>query len=252
MYNGYAPPRKTNLFDPKSREPFRLSRSRLDRFLECPRCFYLDRRLGVDRPGTPPFSLNNAVDTLMKKEFDIHRAARTAHPLMKAYGIDAVPFAHEKLNDWRDSLRKGVEYLHPETNLKITGGVDDVWINQQEELHVVDYKATSKDGDVGIDAEWQGAYKRQLEVYQWLLRKNGFHVSDTGYFVYCNGNADKKAFDGKLEFDVTILPYVGNDAWVDAAVRDAKMCLMRDTMPEPHPACSYCRYRAAAASVGAA
>jgi hypothetical protein len=84
--------RTRNNFDPKSKEPFRISRSKIDLFTECPRCFYLDQRLGIKRPDTPPFSLNNAVDLLLKKEFDIHRADATAHPLMKAYGLDAVPF----------------------------------------------------------------------------------------------------------------------------------------------------------------
>ena len=36
--------------------------------------------------------------------------------------------------------------------------------------------------------------KRQMEIYQWLLRKNGFKVSDTGYFVYANGITDARSF----------------------------------------------------------
>ena len=55
------------------------------------------------------------------------------------------------------------------------------------------------------DADWQDGYKRQMEIYQWLLRKNGLDVSDTGYFVYCNGKTDKEAFDGKLEFDIEFI-----------------------------------------------
>ena len=108
--------------------------------MNCPRCFYLDRRLGTDRPPGYPFSLNSAVDTLLKKEFDIHRASGTPHPLMKAYGLDAVPFQHEKMEEWRDSLRRGITYLHPQTNLFFTGGVDDVWIDKEGKLIIVDYK----------------------------------------------------------------------------------------------------------------
>ena len=57
----------------------------------------------------------------------------------------------------------------------------------QKELHIVDYKATSKDDEVNLDAEWQDGYKRQMEIYRWLFINNGFKVSDTGYFVYANG-----------------------------------------------------------------
>jgi len=249
MYSRNKVPRTYNLYDPKNKQPFKLSRSRIDRFLECPRCFYIDRRLGIDRPSGPPFSLNSAVDKLLKREFDIHRAAQTAHPLMKAYKIKAVPFQHEKLDDWRDSLRKGVEYIHTKTNLMISGGVDDVWVNGEGELIVVDYKATSKVGEVNLDAEWQDGYKRQMEVYQWLLRQNDFRVSDTGYFVYCNGDADKEAFDGKLEFSIKIIPYTGDDSWIEPTLMEIKKCLDSSEVPPSHPDCDYCKYRKAAFAV---
>jgi hypothetical protein len=246
MSKYYNPNRSKNMYDPKGSAPFRLSRSKIDLFLECPRCFYLDRRLGVGRPPGFPFSLNSAVDGLLKKEFDVHRTNQTAHPLMKSYGLDAVPFAHPKMDAWRDSLRAGVEYLHPATNFNVTGGVDDIWINPEKELLVVDYKATAKLGEVSLDAEWQDGYKRQMETYQWLLRKNGFTVSNTGYFVYVNGKMDAEAFDGKLEFSVKLIPYTGDDAWVEPTLMKAKACLDGEVIPDAHEECDYCLYRSAA------
>jgi hypothetical protein len=245
----YNSKRTKGLFDPSSKEPFKVSRSKVELFIECPRCFYLDRRLGIGRPPGYPFSLNSAVDALLKKEFDFHRAKQTPHPLMKAYGVDAIPFENEKMNEWRDSLRGGISYLHNPTNLIITGGVDDIWINSKGELIVVDYKSTSKNGEVGIDADWQDGYKRQMEIYQWLLRKNGFKVSNTGYFVYCNGRTDRKAFDGKLEFDVKLIPYQGDDSWVEETIFQIKKCLMSDFIPEPSDKCDYCCYCQAVSSV---
>ena len=248
MSQYYNPKRSRNLFDPKSGEPFRLSRSKIDLFLECPRCFYLDRRLGIGRPPGFPFSLNSAVDFLLKKEFDIHRAEQTAHPLMKIYEIKAVPFEHKMIGEWRDNF-KGVQYHHQPTNFIVTGAVDDIWVNPKNELIVVDYKSTSKNGEVNIDAEWQIGYKRQMEVYQWLLRKNGFIVSETGYFVYCNGDTDKKAFDGKLEFDIKIIPYTGNDSWIEGTLVGAHKCLSGDKISVAGKDCDYCRYVKAAQSV---
>lgn len=245
MSQYYKPHRQRNVYDPKATEPFRLSRSKIDSFLNCARCFYIDRRLGTDRPPGYPFSLNSAVDTLLKKEFDIHRANATTHPLMKAYGIDAVPYAHEKIEEWRDALRRGITYLHEPTNLMITGGVDDVWVAPNGELLIVDYKATSKEDEVTLDADWQIGYKRQMEIYQWLFRKNGFTVSDTGYFVYCNGDADKKAFDAKLEFDIKVIPYKGDDSWIEGAIKNIHACLNSAEVPPAGADCDYCAYRAA-------
>lgn len=249
MSQYYNPQRTRNLFDPTSSESFRLSRSKIDLFVKCPRCFYMDRRLGVGQPPGYPFSLNSAVDALLKKEFDVHRANGTRHPLCEKYGINAVPFAHEKIDEWRDSLRRGITVPIDGTSVVVTGGVDDVWRDENGQIIIVDYKATSKNGEVSLDAEWQDGYKRQMEIYQWLFRKNGFDVSETGYFVYCNGDADKAAFDGKLEFEIKLIPYVGDDSWVEGTIMSAIECLKSDTMPASGADCDFCAYRKAAKSV---
>jgi len=241
----YNPQRTKNIYRADDKEPFRLSRSKIDLFTDCPKCFYLDRRLGVGRPPGYPFTLNSAVDTLLKKEFDIHRAAGTRHPLMDKYGIDAVPFQHKDMDKWRDSLRAGIQYLHEPTNLFITGGIDDVWVNPTGELIIVDYKATAKSGEINIDAEWQDSYKRQMEIYQWLFRQNGFKVSPTGYFVYANGQKDREAFDGKLEFEVHVIPYTGETSWIEPKLREIKETLDKEKPPKADEDCDYCRYREA-------
>lgn len=224
---------------------FRLSRSKISLFLECPRCFYIDNKLGTARPPGYPFNLNSAVDALLKKEFDTHRNGKTSHPLMEAYGLDAVPFDHPNMDTWRDSLRGGVVCEH-ESGLTVCGGVDDIWVRPNGELIVVDYKATSKDAKIeALDQEWHDGYKRQMEVYQWLLRQNGFTVSDMGYFVYANASKDREAFDGKLEFEVTLVPYEGSDSWVEGAIADIKDCLGSAELPEPAGDCDFCRYREA-------
>ncbi len=233
---------KKKLFEPESDAPFKLSRSKIDLFIECPRCFYLDRRLGVGRPQGFPFNLNSAVDLLLKKEFDVYRKAQTPHPLMEKYGVDAVPFAHKNMDVWRENF-VGVQYLHDKTNLLVFGAVDDVWVNPRNELIVVDYKATSKDGEVSLDAEWQDGYKRQMEVYQWLLRHNDFDVSSTGYFVYANGKRYREAFDGKLEFDIKVISYTGDDNWIDKTLSLIKQCLMDSRAPQAGATCEYCDYR---------
>jgi len=233
--------RKKFIYDPKSKEPFRISRSKLELFIECPRCFYLDRRLGVGRPAGFPFTLNSAVDHLLKKEFDIHRAKHEPHPLMKKYKIDAVPLAHENMDKWRKNF-EGVDFFHKPTNFLVFGAVDDIWVNKKQELMVVDYKATSTQKEITMDEEYRKAYKRQMEIYQWLLRKNGFTVSDTGYFVYVNGKTDVKAFDAKLEFEVQILSYTGDDSWIEKTIMSARDCLVGKIVPKQNENCQYCNY----------
>jgi len=226
---------------------WRLSRSKIELFHECPRCFYLDNKLGTARPRGPSFTLNIAVDTLFKKEFDVHRAAKTAHPLMKQYGIDAVPFEHADIDTWRENF-EGLEYVHPETGFTVSGAIDDVWVNPEGELIVVDYKATSKNGRIESleDSSWHEQHKRQMGVYQWLLENMGHRVSPLGYFVYANADDDEEAFDGKLEFDITVVSCKGDRGWIDKTLPRIKETLESDAIPESGEACEYCAYREAA------
>ena len=93
--------RSRNIYDPGSTKPFKVSRSKIDLFRRCPRCFYLDRRLGVGRVPGPPFLINSATDTLLKKEFDSYREIQAPHPLMVEHRINAIPFQHPQLDAWR-------------------------------------------------------------------------------------------------------------------------------------------------------
>ena len=242
--------RTRNIYDPASKEPFKLSRSRLDKFLTCPLCFYLDRRLGVDQVSGPAFTLNSATDTLLKKEFDECRAKGRPHPLMKKYNVNAVPFQHDQIDEWRENF-KGVQYFHKPTNLLITGAVDDIWVDPSGKLLVVDYKSTStqKEIDINDGTPWKEAYKRQMEIYQWLLEMNGFDVSDTGYWVYVNADTAQDAFDGKLVFEEQIISHKGDRSWVEGAVLDAYKCLRKKNAPKPSQECEWCKYRAECAEV---
>ena len=227
-------------FDPNSNKPFKVSRSGIELYLDCPRCFYLNHRHGIRRPSGPPFNINSLVDRLLKKEFDVHRVNATRHPLMQQYGVDAIPFQHPKIDEWRENF-KGVRFHHVPTNLIVTGAVDDLWLNPAGEIIVVDYKATAKNSEVNIDAEWQMAYKRQMEMYQWLVRHQGLTVSNTGYFVYCNGQ-DAEAFDGRIEFAIKLLPYTGSDYWIEGVLVDLKNCLLSNEIPSRPLDCEFCGY----------
>ena len=234
------------VYNKKAAKPFRVSRSKIELFKQCQRCFWLDTVKGIKRPDSAPFNLNKAVDELFKKEFDQYRRDKKPHPIMVEYKVDAIPFGHHSLDEWRENF-VGVQFHFASANLVVFGAVDDVWINSADELIVVDYKATAKAREVNIDSAWQVAYKRQMEVYQWLLRQNGFTVNPTGYFVYTNGRFDLDGFNDRLEFLTKLIPYTGDDSWVEQTLLDMKTCLDSDEMPPVGTAamggvCDFCNY----------
>ncbi len=237
-------------YKPGQITPFKVSRSKIELYKQCPRCFWLDVRLKIKRPEGPPFNINKAIDELFKKEFDGYRAKAEPHPIMRDNQIKAIPYTHEKLDDWRETF-VGVQHLHAPTNLLVFGAVDDLWVNDDGEVIVVDYKATAKAKEVSIDSDWQISYKRQMEIYQWLLRQNGLPVSSTGYFVYTNGRMDLDGFFDKVEFRTKLIPYTGDDSWIEQVIHDMKACMDGEIpttigtslMGGPCEFCSYARQR---------
>jgi CRISPR/Cas system-associated exonuclease Cas4 (RecB family) len=236
-------------YQPGQATPFKVSRSKIELFMQCPRCFWLDARLKIKRPSSPPFNINKAIDELFKKEFDVYRAKAEPHPLMLEHKVRAVPYAHKDLDTWRENF-VGVATLHEPTNLHVFGAVDDIWVDDTGKLMVVDYKATAKDKPVkelGAEGGWQDLYRRQMEIYQWLLRANGFDVSDTGYFVYATGTTERAGFNNVVEFETHVFPHKGKSDWVGDTLVAMKKCLDNDKMPEVGMAamggpCEFCAY----------
>jgi len=217
----------------------KLSRSKLELFLECPKCFWLDLRQGIKRPPPAPYTINSAIDFLLKEEFDVHRAKGTRHPVMETNKIDAVPFRHDQLNKWRHNFT-GVQFEHAPTGFLVYGAVDDVWVGPDGRLIVVDYKATGAKQHQIYDS-----YRRQMEIYQWLLARNGFDVSPVGYFVFAQVNKGSGFGNGtaSLAFDLFIEPLVGDNSWVEQGLKSARKTYDMEKAPEATPACEYCNYR---------
>lgn len=213
----------------------KLSRSKLELFLACPRCFWLDMKKQIKRPPPAPYTINSAVDALLKKEFDVYRQKGAAHYLMQRYKINAVPYKCKELDEWRNNFT-GVQLRHKETDFLVYGALDDVWINPQGELIVVDYKATG-----AKEYKIYDSYKRQLEIYQWLLLQNGYKVSKTGYFLFAKVNKNGGFLEGKLSFDLFLEPQEGGSSWVEGALINAKKTL-EGVIPTPKQDCLYCQF----------
>jgi hypothetical protein len=79
-----------------------------------------------------------------------------------------------------------------------------------------------------------------------VVRKNGFKVSNTAYFYSCNGDSNKADFTGSLQFKISLLPYKGDDSWVENTLYEIKECLVKNELPNPTKDCDYCGYFAAA------
>jgi CRISPR/Cas system-associated exonuclease Cas4 (RecB family) len=223
----------------------KISRTGIEQYIRCPKCFYMQRRLGLKPPSMVPLTLAVATDALLKNEFDVVRESGLSHPLWKREGLNLRAFQHSDIDQWRSNF-KGMRVTHS-SGAEIYGAVDDVWENlETNELHIVDYKSTSKKEEPTIDTGFGDSYKRQMEIYQWLFRKAGFKINSIGYFLYVNGkkqgNFYENGTDGVMHFETTLILYKGDDSWVDDAVDAAIKCLTSDTIPNSGIDCDNCRY----------
>ena len=242
--------RKNSIYERGTNSKFRISRSKFSNFLECKRCFYLDRVKGLKDPSMPGWALNSAVDSLLKKEFDEFRKKQKIHPFVKKYNLNLIPFQHDQIDYWRDALRGGISFLDTNTNLEIHGGIDDLWLDpKKKELIVVDYKAQSSNTPVEItkylNNPYHQTYKIQMDIYVHILRKMDFKVSSTTYFYVCNGEKSYESFEGKLNFTVTLVPYKTNTTWIDSKIIEMKETLESPTVPEINNGCESCMYLSA-------
>ena len=213
----------------------KLSRTKIELFLDCPHCFWLVMNKGVKRPPPAPYTINLAIDSLLKQEFDVCRENGTAHYIIKKYSINAIPYKCEEIDKWRYNFT-GVQFHHKPTDFLVFGAVDDVWVNPAGELIVVDYKATG-----AKEYKIYDSYKRQMEIYQWLLAMNGYKVSKTGYFLFAKVNKEGGFAEGKLSFDLSLEPLEGNGDWVDGIILNAKKTV-DGPLPEPNQECIYCQF----------
>ncbi len=247
--------RHRGVYKPENPEPYEVSRSRIEAFINCPACFWLDRVKGVKFPGMPPFLLNSATDTLLKKDFNKFRELQKPHPFMMRNGLGhLVPFQYEDFETWTKSLQLGLKTYHEKSNLIIGGGLDDVWHDPKtNELFIVDYKSTagkrtedlSKLEPINLRGHYKEGYKRQMEMYQWILRAimkekdKDYEVSNTGYFVYVNGDQhfengmlDEDPKKATMKFNVQLLEYNGDDSWVENTIKEISKCLKSSECPE--------------------
>ena len=222
----------------------KLSRSAIEQYLNCKRCFILMYKYKV-RLNTLPFTLNSAVDNLCKNEFDYYREKQEPHPLFLENNIDAVPFKHEEMDKWRNNFQ-GISYYDSGTDVHFYGAVDDVWVKPNGELILSDVKSTSKNNfdweETWNKYEYPKGYRRQLEMYQWLFRKNGFKVSDTAYLVYFNGLKNEPMFNQTLKFELHLIKLNCDDSWVSKTISEAKNLMDEDTYPDGSFGCDTCRY----------
>ena len=241
--------RKNHLYNPETSSPFRISSSRLELYQACKQCFYLQLREDVRRPSLFPSSFRMAIDEKLRSEMDVYREKQQIPPLFKENNLNLIPYNdNELIEKWRGDLknimgRKGLIYKDKKHNFLLTSFVDDIMLNKQNnQLVVVDFRATTAKFHKTNNSPYRLSYNRRIEFNQWLLRKNNFPVDDIGYFLNYEVDREQKEFKKNIKFKENLIEYEGYTYWIEPVLADIKSILDNNTPPEASPNCEYCNY----------
>ncbi|PIN89194.1 hypothetical protein COU57_06470 [Candidatus Pacearchaeota archaeon CG10_big_fil_rev_8_21_14_0_10_32_14] len=178
--------------------PFKLSSSSLSLMKECPRCFWLTQHKEWKRPSGIFPSLPSGMDAILKTHFNKFMAKGELPPeLLKNGDCKNMKLFEdcELLAIWRSNF-KGISYTDNNGNI-LKGAVDNI-LMKGKKLIVLDYKTRGYD----LKDDTAQHYQDQLDIYNFLLRKNGYETEDFAFLLFY---VPKEVTDtGEVIFDTTL------------------------------------------------
>lgn len=210
-----------------------LSKSTLEVFQDCPRCFWMAKVAKVDRPRGPMPSIVNAIDAQMKAL--VEDRARTKEPVPYLNGHKESPFPDRAFVKKCRSWRTFQAVINTETrSVQAWGELDDLLVDETGIVSPWDFKSK---GDAPDQAYCEKYNTLQGDMYHLLLEANGLKCSgfarftyiwpvyQTGDIVFLSKNIDMKTDPNRA---IKVL---------DAAA----MCL-EGACPPLSPSCIYCTF----------
>ena len=212
---------------------YTFSPSSLNLLKECPRCFWLHFNRNIRRPNGIFPSLPSGMDRILKVHFDTFRDKNELPPELKKLKDVRLFSDIELLKTWRNNL-KGIQYKDPDGNL-IRGAVDNI-LEKKEKLIVLDYKTRG----FPLKEDTADHYQDQLDLYNFLLRKNGFKIENYAYLLFYH--PDRVGTEGEILFHTDLVERSISTANAEKIIKNALKTL-GGSIPESPEECEFCRWR---------
>lgn len=213
----------------------KLSPSTLNLFLECPRCFWLDKIKFIKRPRGIFPSLPGGMDRVIKLRFDSFRAKGALPPELDSSTFDGIRLFRDqaKLDAWRN-WRTGLVWQDSEGSA-LSGAIDDLLV-KGEVFIPFDYKTK---GSVTTEEDAVKYYQNQLDCYALLLQENRMPTAGFGYLLFYSPNrAEEK---GSVLFELQAIK-VGTDVERARETFRRAAALLKGPLPKTSSACEHCAW----------
>ena len=212
----------------------KLSKSSMSLIEDCPRCFWLQIVKKIRRPAGIFPSLPSGMDRILKEHFDKFRENNDLPPELKKNNLNVKLFNDkELLKLWRNN-RKGIEYYDKENDIILMGAVDDI-LDNNGKLIVLDYKTRGFD----LKEDTAHMYKDQVNIYNFLLRKNGYKTEDYAYLLFYM--PEKVLETGEIIFKSELIKMKVDVEHAEILFKRA-IKIIKGECPESGKDCKYCKW----------
>jgi len=213
--------------------PYKFSPSSLSLLKDCPRCFWLRFNKKINRPAGIFPSLPSGMDKILKIHFDSFMEKGELPPELNELNGKVKLFDDkELLKVWRSNF-KGIQWTDKKGNL-FRGAVDNILVKGKK-LIVLDYKTRG----YPLKEDTHEHYQNQMDIYNFLLRKNGYQTEDYTYLLFYHPNKLHK--NGDVDFHADLIKIKVNIANAEKIFKKAVNVLEND-MPEPSEDCGFCKW----------
>jgi hypothetical protein len=217
----------------------KISPSTINLFKDCPRCFYLHLIKNIKRPQGIFPSLPGGMDKILKEHFDRFMEKGELPPELRegecAKNKCKLYNDKENLKIWRNNF-KGIQYLHKKSNILVRGAIDNL-LEKDGKLIVLDYKTRG----YPLKEDTHEHYITQMDIYNFLLRKNGYKTEDYTYLLFYYPN--KVTETGEVIFDTKLIKIETSVKRAEKIINDAIDVLTSKRIPKASEGCEYCKLR---------
>ena len=211
---------------------YRFSPSSLSLLKECERCFWLAFNKGIKRPEHVFPSLPSGMDRILKAHFDNFRASNSIPPELRVLSGVTLFDDVELLQVWRNNF-KGITWKDAEGNV-LRGAVDNILVKEKK-LIILDYKTRG----YPAKEDTHEHYQDQLDIYSFLLHKNGYATMDYAYLLFYHPL--KVHANGDVDFHKHLVK-VPVDAANAERILTRALRVLKGPLPSFGDECGYCSW----------
>ena len=162
----------------------RLSKSQLDKFCACPRCFWLKHRGKLDQPDMISSKLWKGVERITQEHYEQYRLLKKLPPNLEGQvPAGSIPYQADRI-DMKSLRYWGKGFRFSVDGIEVSTALDEMLqrtVDGKTIYNCLDYKTKSKATDAEATAD---LYSNQADVFDMAMNVNEYPTDGMVFFDY--------------------------------------------------------------------